>query len=111
MPRILSWILISLLFLAILIAASLVAAGRSKRRKEYTPVLDREIARWSAKSCQQLLSELGEGHTVYEVEFESARYQVEVELLENTPTYLHVAVAVDDGSLPASIVPLSNIPS
>jgi hypothetical protein len=54
-----------------------------------------------------LLSELSEGHIEYEVEFESRHYQVEVELLENTPAYLNVAVAVDDGSLPASIAPLT----
>jgi hypothetical protein len=32
---------------------------------------------------------------------------VEVELLENTPEYVNVAVTVDDGTLPASIFPLS----
>jgi hypothetical protein len=32
---------------------------------------------------------------------------VEVELLENTETYLHVMVAVDDGTLPASMLPLT----
>ena len=42
----------------------------------------------------------------YEVEFDSKPYQVEVELLENTEQYAHVMVAVDDGSLPASISPL-----
>ncbi len=68
-------------------------------------VLDREIARWSAKSYQQLLSELSEGQTEYEVEFESKHYQVEVEVLENAHAYLNVAVSVDDGTLPASIVP------
>jgi hypothetical protein len=33
--------------------------------------------------------------------------QVEAEILENSVTYVHVAVAVDDGSLPASISPLT----
>jgi len=42
------------------------------------------------------------------VEFESKRYQVEVQLLENTENYLHVMVAVDDGGLPASILPLTH---
>jgi DNA relaxase NicK len=58
-------------------------------------------------SCRQLVSELHEIH-VYEVEFESKRYQVEVELLENTEKYLHVMVAVDDGSLPAAVLPLTH---
>jgi hypothetical protein len=30
---------------------------------------------------------------------------VEVELFEDTATYIHVAIAVDDGSLPASLIP------
>jgi len=76
------------------------------RRKEWQPVLEAEVKRWSAMSAAQLLSELPEGKA-YEVEFESKHYQVEVELLENTPEYVNVAVTVDDGTLPASIFPLS----
>jgi hypothetical protein len=77
------------------------------RRKEWQKVLDSEVKRWSAMTCEQVVSEL---HPVqaYEVEFESNQYQVEVELLENTEEYLHVMVAVDDGSLPASISPLTH---
>lgn len=70
-------------------------------------VLDSEVKRWSALSCEQLVSELREVQA-YEVEFESQQYQVEVELLENTEKYLHVMVAVDDGRLPASISPLTH---
>ena len=57
-------------------------------------------------SCEKLIAEL---HNVraYEVEVESKQYQVEVQLLENTDTYVHVVVGVDDGSLPASIAPLT----
>ena len=55
----------------------------------------------------QLIAELADGKA-YEVEFESRKYQVEVELLENTPEYLNVAVFLDDGTLPASIVPVSH---
>lgn len=76
------------------------------RREEWQKVLDSEVKRWSAKSCGQLVSELHES-LVYEVEMDSKEYQVEVELLENTAEYLNVMVAVDDGSLPASIVPLN----
>ncbi|MGB0012206.1 MAG: hypothetical protein WBQ03_11420 [Candidatus Sulfotelmatobacter sp.] len=76
------------------------------RREQWRPVLDAELRRWSAKSCEQLLAELGELQA-YETEFESRKYQVEVEILENTEKYVHVMVAVDDGSLPASIRPLS----
>ena len=74
------------------------------RREEWQKVLDSEVKRWSAMPCEQLVSELHEVH-VYEVEFESKQYQVEVQLLENTEKYVHVIVAVDDGSLPASISP------
>lgn len=77
------------------------------RRKEWRKVLDSEVIRWSGKSCGQLVSELNEVQA-YEVEFESKRYQVEVELLENTEKYLHVMVAIDDGSLPGSMLPLTD---
>ena len=58
-------------------------------------------------SSEQLVSELHEVRA-YEVELDLKKYQVEVELLENTEKYLHVMVAVDDGSLPASISPLTH---
>ena len=74
------------------------------RRQNWRKVLDLEVQRWSAMPCERLLSELREVK-VYEVEYESTTYQVEVEILENTTTYVHVMVAVDDGSLPASIRP------
>lgn len=77
------------------------------RRQNWQKVLDREVQRWSALPCDRLLSELSE-IKVYEVEDESKAYQVEVEILENTATYVHVLVSVDDGSLPASIRPESH---
>ena len=76
------------------------------RRDEWRKVLDSEVARWSAMSYAQLVFELKELQA-YEVELDSKRYQVEVELLENTENYLNVMVSVDDGSLPASLVPLT----
>jgi hypothetical protein len=60
--------------------------------------------RWSAMTPDQLASTLNK-EQVYEVELDSKTYQVEVEMLESTEEYFHVMVAVDDGSLPASIVP------
>jgi isochorismate hydrolase len=77
-----------------------------KRREEWQKVLDAEVKRWSALSCEQLVLELHDMQ-VYEVEFDSKKYQVEVEVLENTARYLHVMVAVDDGSIPASFHPLT----
>jgi hypothetical protein len=58
-------------------------------------------------SCEQLAAELLEVQE-YQVEFESKQYQVEVQLLENTADYVHVAVSVDDGSLLGSILPLTH---
>jgi hypothetical protein len=74
------------------------------RRKQWRRVLDVEVRRWSAMTPEQLASALDEIQ-VYEVQLDSKMYQVEVEMLESTEEYLHVRVAVDDGSLPASIVP------
>jgi hypothetical protein len=76
-------------------------------REEWQKVVDSEVKRWSAMPCEQLVSELHEVQA-YEVELDSKQYQIEVELLENTEKYLHVVDAVDDGSLPASISPLTH---
>ena len=43
----------------------------------------------------------------YQVKFDAKDYTVEVQLLENTDTYIHVCVDVDDGTLSASLHPLS----
>jgi hypothetical protein len=77
------------------------------RREQWRKVLDTEVRRWAAMTYEQLISELRDLQ-VYEVELDSRKYQVEVELLENTKEYVHVMVAVDDGSLPASITPLTH---
>jgi hypothetical protein len=77
-----------------------------KRREQWRPILDAELKRWSAKSIEQLLAELGDVQA-YEIEFENKNYQVEVEILENTEKYVHVGVAVDDGTLPAAMSPLT----
>ena len=74
------------------------------RRERWQAVLDAETKRWSDKSYEELLSTLSEIQ-VYEVEFDSRMHQVEVELLENQPDYLHVLISVDDGALPASLRP------
>lgn len=73
-----------------------------KRRERWPKVLESEVARWSSKSCDELCAELENGKE-YEIEFESITHQVEVEILEDTTAYLHISVAVDDGTLPSSI--------
>ncbi len=75
------------------------------RREQWRRVLDIEVQRWSAMTPEQLAATLVDKEQVYEVELDSKMYQVEVEILENTEEYFHVMVAVDDGSLPASMMP------
>ena len=75
-------------------------------RNVWREVSEAEARRWSSLPLDQLLSELHDGQ-VYEVERVSKKYQVEVEVLEDTDTYVHVMVAVDDGRLPGSILPVT----
>lgn len=78
-----------------------------KRREQLRPVLDAELKRWEAKSIEQLLAELDEVQA-YDTEFENKKYQVEVQIVENTEKYVHVMVSVDDGTLLASLSPLTS---
>ncbi len=76
------------------------------RRDRWQKVLDMELRRWSALSLEELVAKLGDIEC-YEIEVDLETYQVEVQVLENTEAYLHVMVAVDDGTLPASLRPQS----
>lgn len=78
-----------------------------KRREEWRRVLEAEMRRWSAMSCDQLISALPDVQT-YEIEFESKKYQIEVELLENTDNYVHVGIAVDNGHFWRAMRPVSS---
>ena len=77
----------------------------SSLKIEWGRVLKSEVARWTALSSDQLIDELQEC-ICYEVEYDGKQYQVEVEIVENTKTYILAVVAVDDGSLPASMRPV-----
>ena len=68
-------------------------------------VLNSEVKRWSAKSVDELIAELPDVE-VYAVVLDGKEYQVEVDLLENNDKYVHVMVAVDDGTIPSSFRPL-----
>ena len=70
--------------------------------------LDPEVERWSAMSAEQLIAELSREEQNYRIKAGQTEYQFEVMLLENTETYVHVSVSVDDLRLPYSIHPLSN---
>ena len=65
------------------------------------------MKRWSAMSCDQLISALSD-EQVYEIEFESKTLQVEVELLENTESYVHVIISIDDDQWLRAMHPLSS---
>lgn len=86
--------------------ANLAPGHGMTRREEWQKVLQAELMRWSSLPWDRVLAEL-RNRAVYEVVTDGGRFQVEVELLEDTPEYLHVNIAVDDGSLPASIHPVS----
>ena len=77
------------------------------RREQWRKVLDFEVRRWVDAPYEELVSAL-RNQQAYEIEFESRKYQVEIEMLENTEQYIHVMVAVDDGHLPASILPVTH---
>jgi len=77
------------------------------RREAWRKALQGEVRRWSAMSAENLVAELAKPRA-YEIEIETRKYQVEVELVEDTAHYVHVSVAVDDGSLPWAILPLTH---
>ena len=77
-----------------------------KPREQWRPVLEAETTRWKAKPWKRFVTDLTE-EQFYEVEFEGKKFQIEVQLLENTDEYIHVCVSVDDGSLPASLSPMT----
>jgi hypothetical protein len=76
------------------------------RREQWRPVLDAEVKKWSAKSCAELIADLRDVRA-YQVELDGKKYTIEVQLFEDTHKYVHVCVAIDDGSIPASFRPLS----
>jgi hypothetical protein len=82
--------------------------ARMKRRDLWRKVLEAEVQRWSALSAEELIAKLDDIQ-VYEVTLDGKPHQVEVELLQDTPEFVQVMVAVDDGSLPQSIVPVTEI--
>jgi hypothetical protein len=87
--------------------AGVYLAARGKR-SHWQPVLDTEVARWQAEPAATLRLKLSSGPVVYEMAVltTASNLQVEVELIEDTQEYIHVALAVDDGTMPASIMPL-----
>lgn len=81
------------------------ATHSMSRRDEWRPVLAAEVKRRSSMPLDQVIEELRENQA-YEVSFGSKKYQVEAEIVENTDSYIHISVAVDDGRLPWALVPV-----
>ena len=77
------------------------------KRQSWRRILDVEMQKWSSMSYDELVHRLQELQD-YRVKGEPHDYQVEVQLLEKTQEYVHVMVAVDDGTLPQSLVPVSD---
>jgi len=75
------------------------------RRRQWRKVLEAEVQRWSALPYNRLQAQLATTE-VYEVVDGAQRYQVEIDVLENTREYVHVMLSLDDGSLPLSLVPV-----
>jgi hypothetical protein len=78
----------------------------ASRREGMERVLNAESERWSSMSVEQVIAELRESQN-YQVTVDAQIYQFEVDLLENTDKYVHVAVSVDDGRFLSSINPLT----
>ena len=76
-------------------------------REKWREALESEMKRCSGMSCAQVIPLLFDVQT-YEVEIESAKYQVEVQLLENNDSYIHDGVAVDDGHFSRAMHPISS---
>ena len=76
------------------------------RREEWRSVLESEVGRLSTLSYEALMHVLPDLEC-YTIERGSKIYQVEVQILEKTNEHVQVLVSVDDGSLPASLVPSS----
>jgi hypothetical protein len=68
------------------------------RREQWRQVLEAEVRRWEAKSCDELMSKLKD-EQVYEVDLDAKQFQVEVHILENASEYIHVCVSVDERQL------------
>jgi hypothetical protein len=77
------------------------------KRESWRSTLEAEMQRWSAMSYDELIFRLQDVRS-YEVDTGQNKLQVEVEIVENTPEYVHVTIGVDDASVPHSLLPLTD---
>jgi hypothetical protein len=71
-------------------------------------VLEAAVRRWSRIPWDQIVGLLQDSQP-YQVTFETRKYQVDVELLENTDAHIGLSVTVNDGASSQSTPPLSQI--
>jgi hypothetical protein len=74
-------------------------------REEWRRVLDAQVRRWSQIPWEQLVGLLREPQA-YEATSDTKKYRVAVDLLEDTDASIQISVAVDDGALTYSALPL-----
>lgn len=74
------------------------------KREDLRPYLDREVAKWSAKSYQTLREVLRDG-SYADAANPQAEYHLEVDLVENRDDYVHVNVAVLQRARPLELLP------
>jgi hypothetical protein len=74
-------------------------------REEWRPVLEAQVRRWSQIPWEQLVGLLRESQA-YEATLDTKKYRIAVELLEEKDASIQFSVAVDDGALTYSALPL-----
>lgn len=80
-----------------------VWSSSSAKRRQWQPVLEAELKKWQRERPSELRVALGRP-VCYEA---AGGLQIEAQIVEETPQFIHVLLSVDDGSLPASLLPLS----
>jgi hypothetical protein len=73
--------------------------------EEWRPVLDAQVRRWSQIPWEQLVGLLREPQA-YEATLGAKKYRIAVDLLEDRDASIQISVAVDDGALTYSALPL-----
>ena len=80
----------------------------TQRRDRWKSVLRREAELWAALTFEEIVCRLTQRDPyVYDVLLDGCSYQVEVGIVDLNSTSANVVIGVDDGSLPASLVPVT----
>jgi hypothetical protein len=88
------------------VAVILAGSGEAMAaREEWRPVLEAQVRRWSQIPWEQVVSLLRETQA-YEATLDTKKFRVAVDLLEENDASIQLSVAVDDGALTYSALPL-----